>query len=156
VADIAGVEVCGALKNVVALGAGFVDGLGLGENSKAAIIRIGLMEMKRFTQHYFKSAKDSTFFESCGVADLIVTCYGGRNRRCAEAFVRAGGTKTFEDIEAELMNGQKIQVSYVTQYLVPKISILPVPICAWPENPGVFCLYSRSLFHPYYVSFGKS
>jgi len=54
------------------------------------------------------------------------------------------------------MNGQKIQVSYVTQYLVPKISILPVPICAWPENPGVFCLYSRSLFHPYYVSFGKS
>jgi len=109
VPDIPGVEVCGALKNVVALGAGFVDGLGLGDNSKAAIIRIGLMEMKRFTQYYFKGAKDSTFFESCGVADLIVTCYGGRNRRCAEAFVRAGGTKTFEDVEAELMNGQKIQ-----------------------------------------------
>jgi len=107
--DVDGVEVCGALKNVVALGAGFCDGLGLGQNSKGAIIRIGLMEIINFAQTHFPGVRDKTFFESCGIADLVVTCYGGRNRQCAEAFVKADGAKSFEDIEKELLNGQKLQ-----------------------------------------------
>merc|ERR1719237_1120045 len=105
--DIAGVELCGALKNIVALGAGFCDGLDYGGNTKAAIIRIGLEEMTCFIRHFHPGVKDSTFLESCGVADLITTCFGGRNRKCAEAFVKGKGAKTWQDIEKELLGGQK-------------------------------------------------
>ncbi|XP_033150726.1 glycerol-3-phosphate dehydrogenase [NAD(+)], cytoplasmic [Drosophila busckii] len=105
--DSDAVEVCGALKNIVACGAGFVDGLKLGDNTKAAVIRLGLMEMIRFVDVFYPGSKLSTFFESCGVADLITTCYGGRNRRVSEAFVTSG--KTIEELEKEMLNGQKLQ-----------------------------------------------
>eukprot|EP00808_Paulinella_micropora_P025272 g48660.t1 len=107
--DPEGCEISGTLKNIVALGAGFVDGLDMGSNTKASIIRIGLLEMMALAKMYFPSVKTETFFESAGVADLITTCYGGRNRKVAEAFVRAGGKKSFEQLEAELLNGQKLQ-----------------------------------------------
>ena len=101
------VELCGALKNVVACGAGFVDGLGYGDNSKAAVIRLGLMEMTKFIEHFFPGSNLSTFFESCGIADLVTTCYGGRNRRVCEAFVKTG--KSIEQLEQEMLNGQRLQ-----------------------------------------------
>lgn len=109
VQDVEGVEMCGTLKNVVALAAGFVDGLDMGNNTKAAIMRIGLREMKALSKMLFSSVKDSTFFESCGVADLITTCLGGRNRKCAEAFARNGGKRSFDELEAEMLQGQKLQ-----------------------------------------------
>ncbi|XP_003748533.1 glycerol-3-phosphate dehydrogenase [NAD(+)], cytoplasmic [Galendromus occidentalis] len=107
--DISTIEVCGSIKNIVACGAGFVDGLGLGDNTKAAVIRLGLKEMIAFANQYYPGAKLDTFFESCGVADLVTTCYGGRNRRVSEAFVKAGGKKTIEELEKEMLNGMKLQ-----------------------------------------------
>ncbi|KAK3790027.1 hypothetical protein RRG08_040947 [Elysia crispata] len=101
------VEVCGALKNVVATAAGFTDGLGYGDNTKAAVIRLGLMEMIKFSLVFYPGSKLETFFESCGVADLITTCYGGRNRRVAEAFVKTG--KPIGQLEQEMLQGQKLQ-----------------------------------------------
>ena len=102
------VEICGALKNIVACAAGFSDGLGLGDNTKAAVIRIGLKEMIRFCKLFYPDGhQQSTFFESCGVADLITTCYGGRNRRLSEQFVKQN--KPFDVLEAEMLNGQKLQ-----------------------------------------------
>ena len=109
VEDTVGVELCGALKNIVAIGAGFCDGLGFGGNTKAAIIRIGLKEQMKFCKMFFEGVKDETFLESCGVADLITTCFGGRNRLCADAYAKAGGAKSLEEIEAEILNGQKLQ-----------------------------------------------
>lgn len=103
------VEICGALKNIVAVGAGFCDGLGYGDNTKAAVIRLGLMEMIAFARLFCTAGPVSatTFLESCGVADLITTCYGGRNRKIGEAFAKTG--KTIEELEKEMLNGQKLQ-----------------------------------------------
>ncbi|XP_077686098.1 glycerol-3-phosphate dehydrogenase 1-like protein isoform X2 [Eretmochelys imbricata] len=102
------VEICGALKNIVAVGAGFCDGLDFGDNTKAAVIRLGLMEMVAFAKLFCRGPVSiATFLESCGVADLITTCYGGRNRKVAEAFVRTG--KSIEELEKEMLNGQKLQ-----------------------------------------------
>ncbi|XP_077810300.1 glycerol-3-phosphate dehydrogenase [NAD(+)], cytoplasmic isoform X2 [Macaca mulatta] len=108
VQEVDTVEICGALKNVVAVGAGFCDGLGFGDNTKAAVIRLGLMEMIAFAKLFCSGPVSSaTFLESCGVADLITTCYGGRNRKVAEAFARTG--KSIEQLEKEMLNGQKLQ-----------------------------------------------
>lgn len=106
-ADAQTVELCGALKNIVGIGAGICDGLGYGSNTKAAVIRIGLKEMMNVSRELVGGGLESTFLESCGVADLVTTCYAGRNRKVAEAFVKTG--KTFPELEKEMLNGQKLQ-----------------------------------------------
>lgn len=109
ITDEVGTELCGALKNIVAVGAGIIEGLGYGDNTKAAVIRLGFMEMKAFIYRFFGERKpeDSTFLESCGVADLITTCYGGRNKRMGIAL--ATTDQPLDELEREHLNGQSAQ-----------------------------------------------
>ncbi|VEU19518.1 DEKNAAC100555 [Brettanomyces naardenensis] len=112
--DVSGISLAGALKNVVAMAAGFVDGLGWGNNAKSAVMRLGLREMIHFAKLYFPECEERTFTEeSAGVADLITTCFGGRNVRVgkymAEHHVPA------EDAEKVLLNGQSCQGIFTTK-----------------------------------------
>ena len=99
----------GMWKNIIALGAGFVDGLGWGDNAKAAVMRVGILEMVKFGKNYFPDSSKSTTFteESCGVADVVTSCMGGRNFRCAKMAIEKN--KSVFEIEQEVLNGQKLQ-----------------------------------------------
>lgn len=80
--DVVGVELGGALKNIIALGAGVSDGMGFGDNAKAALMTRGLTEITRLGLKL--GAKPETFAGLTGTGDLIVTCTSmhSRNRRC--------------------------------------------------------------------------
>jgi glycerol-3-phosphate dehydrogenase (NAD(P)+) len=80
--DVAGVELGGSLKNIIALGAGISDGLGYGDNAKAAMMTRGITEMTRLGVRL--GAHPITFAGLSGIGDLIVTCTSmhSRNRRC--------------------------------------------------------------------------
>src|SRR5690242_10372605 len=102
--DLVGVELCAAAKNVIALAAGGVDGLGLGDNAKAALIARGLAEMARLGEAC--GAQPETFSGLAGMGDPIVTCFSGfgRNRRAGELIARGA---TAEEAIAEI--GQVVE-----------------------------------------------
>ena len=97
--DSLGVELGGALKNVIALAAGMADGIGYGDNTKAALITRGIKEMSRLAIKM--GAEAETLYGLSGVGDLIVTCASmhSRNRR---AGILIGQGKTMEEAVAEV------------------------------------------------------
>jgi glycerol-3-phosphate dehydrogenase (NAD(P)+) len=102
--DLVGVELCAAAKNVMALAAGGVDGLGLGDNAKASLITRGLVEMARLGEA--EGAAPETFSGLAGMGDLIVTCFSGygRNRRAGELIARGASAD-----EAAAQIGQVVE-----------------------------------------------
>ena len=92
--DLVGVELGGALKNVIALCAGIVDGLGMGDNTKAALMTRGLVEIARLGKEM--GANQRTFAGLSGMGDLMVTC-GSMHSRNLRAGVLIGRGETVED-----------------------------------------------------------
>jgi len=137
--DLIGVELCAAAKNVIALAAGAVDGLGLGDNAKAALVTRGLVEMARLGEAL--GADGETFSGLAGMGDLIVTCWhpSGRNRRAGELIARG---ETPEQARAEI--GQVVEgltTAPVLRDLSRRLGIeLPITegVCAVLEGRSIF------------------
>jgi glycerol-3-phosphate dehydrogenase (NAD(P)+) len=86
--DLPGVELAGALKNVIAIAAGACDGLGLGDNAKATLVTRGIAELRRLGRAL--GCREATFAGLAGIGDLMATCYSShsRNRALGESLAR--------------------------------------------------------------------
>jgi glycerol-3-phosphate dehydrogenase (NAD(P)+) len=93
--DLIGVELAGALKNIIGIAAGVCDGLGYGDNAKAALLTRGMVEMTRFGVAH--GADPATFAGLAGIGDLMTTCFSrhGRNRKVGE---RLGRGESLADV----------------------------------------------------------
>ena len=141
--DLAGVELCGAAKNVIALAAGMSDGLGFGDNAKAALITRGLAEMSRLGAH--SGCSDATFRGLAGMGDLIATCTSrhSRNRRAGEMI--ATGTPA-DRVEAEI--GQTVEGLATVRALLARATAVGVELpiseqveaAAFQGRPPAECL----------------
>jgi glycerol-3-phosphate dehydrogenase (NAD(P)+) len=142
--DLVGVELCAAAKNVIALAAGGVDGLRLGDNAKAAVIARGLAEMTRLGEA--AGARPETFAGLAGMGDLIVTCWSshGRNRHAGELIAQG---LTPEQAAAEI--GQTVEgltTAPLLRNLAHRLGVeLPITdgVCAVLSGQSLTDLVSR-------------
>jgi len=103
--DLVGVELGGALKNIIGVAAGISDGLGFGDNAKSALITRGLAEITRLGAAL--GARRSTFYGLSGIGDLITTCISphGRNHRCGVAIGRGQTLEVFLASTEQVIEG---------------------------------------------------
>ncbi|HEY0546186.1 MAG TPA: NAD(P)H-dependent glycerol-3-phosphate dehydrogenase [Pyrinomonadaceae bacterium] len=119
--DVVGTEIGGALKNVMAVAAGMVAGLGLGANSVAALITRGLAEMARFA--LAQGARSETLMGLAGLGDLVLTCTGGlsRNRHVGHELGR--GRKLEEIVKGMREVAEGVKTTMAVKLLADKFSI---------------------------------
>ncbi|MFN6992490.1 MAG: NAD(P)H-dependent glycerol-3-phosphate dehydrogenase, partial [Fervidobacterium sp.] len=103
--DVVGIELAGALKNIIAIAAGIVDGLGGWDNAKAALITRGLYEITKFATSF--GADPITFMGLAGMGDLIVTCNSrhSRNRRYGEMLAKGFDPAHLLEASKEVVEG---------------------------------------------------
>lgn len=155
-ADTIGVELGGAVKNVIAIAAGISDGLGFGHNTRAALITRGLAEIKRLGRAM--GAQDATFAGLAGMGDLVLTCTGdlSRNRTVG---IKLGQGQTLEAIMAEMrMVAEGVKSAESVNALAQRLGVdMPITqkvfeilYCEKPARQAVLELMSRDL-KPEYV-----
>lgn len=119
--DITGVEVGGAVKNVLAIGAGISDGLGYGANTRVALITRGLSEMTRLGLAL--GARPETFMGLAGMGDLILTCTDDQSRNRRMGLALAAG-KTIGEAEAEIQQVvEGVQAARAVWQLAQKLGV---------------------------------
>lgn len=151
--DIIGVELGGSLKNVIVIAAGICDGMGLGANTKAALLTRGLTEIKRLGVKM--GAREITFSGLSGIGDLITTAFSrdSRNRYVGEELGK--GRKLSEILEGMVMVAEGIKTTHSAMQLARKMDV-DMPITSEVYNvlfkdkkpeEGVYDLMKRELKH---------
>lgn len=119
--DVIGVEIGGALKNVIALAAGITDGLGYGDNAKAALITRGLAEISRLGAEM--GANPLTFSGLTGIGDLIVTCTSVHSRNWRAGNMLGQGKKLDEVMESMGMVVEGVRTTKAAYQLAKKYNV---------------------------------
>jgi glycerol-3-phosphate dehydrogenase (NAD(P)+) len=139
--DITGAEVAGFYKNIIAIAAGIVHGLGLGDNTRAALMARGLTEMTRLATYFGGDAQ--TLYGLAGVGDLIVTCGSPLSRNFRSGMLRAQGQNLEQIVSTLTAPGggravaEGIQASRALHEWPLELSSTAgtIPQAAWPELP---------------------
>jgi glycerol-3-phosphate dehydrogenase (NAD(P)+) len=125
--DLLGVEIAGSVKNVLAIATGICDGVGYGDNAKAAIITRGVAEIRRLG--VAMGARDQTFSGLAGIGDIVVTCMSrhSRNRYLGE---QIGRGRTLEDVQNEMKMVAEGVATTVSAFELAKRHNVEMPIVA--------------------------
>jgi len=124
--DVIGVELGGALKNIVAIAAGIIDGLGFGSNTRAALVTRGLAEMSRLGTSM--GAHPLTFLGLAGVGDLVLTCTGDLSRNRKVGYQLGQGKKLQEILADMKMVAEGVKTTRSVYHLAQKQGV-ELPIC---------------------------
>lgn len=129
--DIIGTELCGSLKNVVTIGVGLVDGLGLGENIKGVVVATGFYEIRQIIE--MSGGLEETSFSPAGLEDLLVASYSGKSRNYRLGFMIGKG-KSPQEIENEFghLTFEGIKTAKLTWNLAQSLNV---------SAPLVKCIY---------------
>jgi len=148
--DLIGVEIAGSVKNVLAIAAGISDGVGYGDNAKAAILTRGLSEIKRLG--VAMGGVEGTFAGLAGIGDLVVTCMSTLSRNRNLGFAIGQGKSLDQALEAMTMVAEGVRTTASVMQLAAQLEV-EMPITAAvhsilfegvPPAEAVRCLMMRS------------